>query len=99
MILLLRPEAENDLATARDWYDRKRSGLGDEFLDEVARAMIILESHPPQPRLYYRNFRRILLRRSPTKYSTKSSANASSYSVYCTPRRIINGVCPDSIKD
>ena len=67
MILLVRPEAENDLAAARDWYDRKRFGLGDEFLDELALAMKALEDNTHQARLYYRNFRRVLLRRFPYK--------------------------------
>ncbi len=67
MILLVRPEAENDLAAARDWYDQKRAGLGDEFLDEIASAMMKLENNPLLPRLYYRDFRRVLLRRFPYK--------------------------------
>ena len=30
-LLLVRPEAEQDLAAARDWYEQRRVGLGDEF--------------------------------------------------------------------
>ena len=37
-LMLVRPEAEQDLAAARDWYDGKRTGLGDEFLDASLRA-------------------------------------------------------------
>jgi toxin ParE1/3/4 len=66
-LLLVRPEAERDLAQARDWYDRKNPGLGDEFLDEIARAMRELELNPQLPRLYFLNFRRVLLRRFPFK--------------------------------
>jgi plasmid stabilization system protein ParE len=66
-ILLVRPEAERDLATARDWYDQKRAGLGDEFLDEIAAAMRTLAQAPERERLYYRNFRRIIVRRFPYK--------------------------------
>ena len=64
---LVRPEAERDLAAARDWYDRQRAGLGDEFLDEVAAAMRVLEREPERSRLYHCNFRRVLLRRFPYK--------------------------------
>lgn len=66
-LLLVRPEAERDLAQARDWYDRKVAGLGDEFLDEIAGAMRELAHNPQLPRLYFLNFRRVLLRRFPYK--------------------------------
>jgi plasmid stabilization system protein ParE len=66
-VLFLRPEAEQDLASARDWYDQKRAGLGDEFLDAIALAIRELEREPELHHLYYRNFRRVLLRRFPYK--------------------------------
>ena len=66
-LVTIRPEAENDLIAARDWYDERRSGLGDEFLDEISLAMLQLESSPERERLYYRNFRRIIVRRFPYK--------------------------------
>ena len=66
-LVLVRPEAEADLAAACDWYERRRAGLGAEFLDEVAGAMRWLELDPERQRLYYRNFRRVLLRRFPYK--------------------------------
>ena len=66
-LLLVRPEAERDLAAARDWYEQKSAGLGDEFLDSVAGALRELERNAERSRLYYRNFRRVLLRRFPYK--------------------------------
>jgi toxin ParE1/3/4 len=66
-LVLLRPAAEADLATARDWYEQRQTGLGLLFLDEVARAMRELAHDPEQARPYYRNFRRIILRRFPYK--------------------------------
>ncbi len=66
-VLFLRPEAECDLVAARDWYDQKRSGLGDDFLDAVALALLELETQAEINRLYYRDFRRALLRRFPYK--------------------------------
>ena len=62
-LLLVRPEAEQDLAAARDRYEQKRPGLGRMFLDEVAVAMRELERDPERTHLYFRNFRRVLLRR------------------------------------
>ncbi len=66
-LVLVRPEAERDLATACAWYEQRRAGLGDEFLDEVAEAMRGLEREPERPRLYFRDFRRVQLRRFPFK--------------------------------
>jgi plasmid stabilization system protein ParE len=66
-LVLVRPEAESDLVTARGWYEERRPGLGAEFLDEIARALRELAQDPEQSRLYYRNFRRVLLRRFPYK--------------------------------
>lgn len=66
-LLLVRPMAERDLERARDWYDARRAGLGDEFLDAIAATLRELEREPTLPRLYFGNFRRILLRRFPYK--------------------------------
>jgi plasmid stabilization system protein ParE len=30
--MIIRPEAEADLVSARDWYERQREGLGAAFL-------------------------------------------------------------------
>ncbi len=49
--LFLRPEAEQDLAAARDWYDQKRAALGDEFLSAVSLALRELESDSEIQRL------------------------------------------------
>ena len=45
-VLFLRPEAERDLAAARDWYDRQRAGLGDEFVDAIALALRVVARAP-----------------------------------------------------
>ena len=65
--LFLRPEAEQDLAAARDWYDQQRAGLGNEFLDAIALAFRVLARDPELPRFYYLSFRRVMLRRFPYK--------------------------------
>ncbi len=63
----LRDVAENDLARARDWYDKQRPGLGDELLSVVAECLLSLESTPELHPIYYRGFRRVLTRRFPYK--------------------------------
>ena len=63
----MRPAAEIDLREARDWYDRQRAGLGNEFLLAVADAMTTLEQSPQRHPPYYRDFRRVLTDRFPYK--------------------------------
>lgn len=65
--MLVRPAAEADLVRARDWYEQRRVGLGNEFLDAIAAALRELAEDPERQRLYHRNFRRVLLRRFPFK--------------------------------
>src|SRR4051794_38597485 len=66
-IVLVRPEAERDATFARDWYERRRPGLGDEFLDEFAAAMRAMKRNPEAEHLYYRSFRRVRFGRFPYK--------------------------------
>jgi toxin ParE1/3/4 len=75
-LVLLRPAAEADLAAARDWYEQRQAGLGGAFLDEVAHALQQLAQDPERPRLYYRDFRRIILRRFPYKIFYQVSVRA-----------------------
>jgi plasmid stabilization system protein ParE len=66
-LLLVRPQADQDITAARDWYDSIHRELGDAYLDEMSAVMHSLATHPEIPRFYYKNFRRILLQRFPYK--------------------------------
>jgi toxin ParE1/3/4 len=63
----IRPAAHADLREARDWYDLRREGLGNEFLLAVADAMLALEDAPDRYPIYHRDFRRVLTDRFPYK--------------------------------
>ncbi|MFU8821398.1 MAG: hypothetical protein ACNA8G_07545 [Gammaproteobacteria bacterium] len=39
MRLIIRREAEADITDGFHWYERKREGLGDEFLEEVLKTI------------------------------------------------------------
>jgi toxin ParE1/3/4 len=65
--VIIRPNAETDLTEAQAWYESQRTGLGDELLDEVRRAVNLLETDPERRPFYYRDFRRLLTRRFPYK--------------------------------
>ena len=63
--LIVRPEAEQDLAEGRTWYDGQRAGLGVEFLTAVDEIFDRIgetpELYPPE----YRSVRRAGLNRFP----------------------------------
>jgi toxin ParE1/3/4 len=42
----LAPEALDELAEAAEWYEERRSGLGDELLAEVDRVTREIDSRP-----------------------------------------------------
>jgi toxin ParE1/3/4 len=44
--VVARPEAENDVLEAANWYDSQRAGLGDEFAEEVLAVFDALEVNP-----------------------------------------------------
>ena len=63
--LIIRPEAEAELAEAFDWYERRVPGLGAYFLAAVGTALDSVLSHPLQHPVVYRTVRRALTRRFP----------------------------------
>lgn len=44
--LFIRPEAEQDLASARAWYNGQRRGLGAGFIGEITAALERISSRP-----------------------------------------------------
>lgn len=64
---IIRPEAEADLAEGFDWYEERRSGLGEEFLNEVQTRLRKIEENPLRHAVVYRNARQALIRRFPYK--------------------------------
>jgi toxin ParE1/3/4 len=65
--LIIRPEAEADMAEAFDWYEERRAGLGHEFLAEVRASLRAAAENPLHHQVLYRNVRRVLTRRFPYK--------------------------------
>lgn len=63
--LIIRPEAEEDMTEARDWYEEQREGLGIEFLTAVDE---VFDRIREMPELYvpeYKTVRRAGLNRFP----------------------------------
>jgi toxin ParE1/3/4 len=63
--ILLRPDAEADLTEARDWYEARHEGLGDEFLTCVEAAIARAARVPDENPRVHGEVRRALIRRFP----------------------------------
>jgi plasmid stabilization system protein ParE len=63
--LIIRPEAEADLAEARDWYEGQRKGLSDEFRLCVEEAIERIRRMPELHAEIHKGIRRCLIRRFP----------------------------------
>lgn len=65
MRLVVRPEAEADIAAAFAWYERSRAGLGHRLVHEAERVFDSIRDEPLRFPLAGRTARRALLRRFP----------------------------------
>lgn len=61
----LRPEVEDDLFEAADWYEEQRAGLGQDFLDAVDSTLSRVAVSPSAYPILYKSIRRALLPRFP----------------------------------
>jgi toxin ParE1/3/4 len=63
--LIIRPDAEADIAAAYDWYEEQREGLGKEFLEEISNTIAAVHSEPLRFHATFRTLRRALVHRFP----------------------------------
>jgi toxin ParE1/3/4 len=63
--LIIRPEAEFDLAEAYGWYETQLPGLGSQFLLSVDAALASIQRTPELYPVIHKNVRRSLIRRFP----------------------------------
>jgi len=63
--LIVRPEAERDMAEAYDWYERQRPGLGEDFLLRVEAGLDSIRNDPHLCANIYLHVKRKLIRRFP----------------------------------
>ena len=65
--LIIRPEAEADIAEGFGWYEERKGGLGHEFLAEVGAIFLQIQENPLRHAEIYRKARQGLIRRFPYK--------------------------------
>jgi plasmid stabilization system protein ParE len=63
--VVIRPEAETDLAAARDWYEDRMAGLGVEFGREIDSLLSALAERALGFPMIHRDVRRALIKRFP----------------------------------
>lgn len=63
--VVVSPEADDDLAAAKSWYDDQRPGLGDDFLLCVEQAFEIIQRMPSLYAKVFHDLRLALVRRFP----------------------------------
>jgi plasmid stabilization system protein ParE len=63
--VVIRPEAETDLAAARDWYEDRMAGLGAEFGREVDLVLSAAAERALGFPVIHRDVRRALIKRFP----------------------------------
>jgi len=63
--IIIRPEAENEIEDAYDWYENRVPGLGADLLLAIDAILHGISRNPNQYPIIYRNIHRALTRRFP----------------------------------
>lgn len=63
--LIIRPDAESELAEAFGWYEDQVSGLGADYLNVVEAALLGIKRNPETYPVVHKSIRRCLIRRFP----------------------------------
>jgi toxin ParE1/3/4 len=63
--VIIEPEAEQDISDAHDWYERQRTGLGDDFELCIEASLCAIAERPKSFPTVRKNARRTLVHRFP----------------------------------
>jgi toxin ParE1/3/4 len=63
--LIVRPEAESEMAMAFDWYENRRKGLGEKFISNVQVVFDQISANPLVHGLFYSDIRCAIVPRFP----------------------------------
>ncbi|WP_074748803.1 type II toxin-antitoxin system RelE/ParE family toxin [Nitrosospira multiformis] len=63
--MIVTLQAFNDVAQARDWYEKQRPGLGNDFISKVEEALEMIESNPLLYPALVKDARRANMKRFP----------------------------------
>jgi len=65
MVIRFTPDADAELAEARQWYAHQRADLDIEFMDRIDDALSRIIRNPQSYPIVYRTLRRAVVRRFP----------------------------------
>ena len=65
MIIRFTPDADAELAEARQWYAHQRADLNIEFMERIDDALLQIVRNPHLYHVVYRTLRRAVVRRFP----------------------------------
>lgn len=75
--IVLKPEAELDIAEAYRWYEERDKGLGTEFIRAVETCIFQIQRHPEMYPVVHNDMRQAVTRRFP--YSILYSVDETVY--------------------
>ena len=73
--VIYTPEADDDVASAYDWYETCEPGLGEDFLRCVEACILTVQRHPHLYPIAVDEFRRALVRRFPFEIFYEAAEN------------------------
>jgi plasmid stabilization system protein ParE len=79
--LVFAPEVEGDIGEAYDWYEKRRAGLGEEFLSCVDACIQHICRTPQLHAKVLHDYRRAMVRRFP--YVIFDEHGKNTVTVYC----------------
>ena len=79
--LIVTPEAKQDIDEVYDWYERRRVGLGEDFLGRVDACIEAICRTPEMVAKVFGDYRRGVVRRFP--YAVFYEYDAGDRYVYC----------------
>jgi hypothetical protein len=83
--LIIRPEAEAELAEAFEWYEARVAGLGLEFIRAVDSLFNSIICNPQAFPVVYKSVHRALTRKSPMRSSSWLMLRALLFLLYFMP--------------
>jgi hypothetical protein len=91
--LIIAPEAEKDIVEAYDWYEGRRSGLGEEFLSCLDACIESIQRTPEIYSIVHETYRRGWYAVFPLQSFMNMKKTGYLYTVFLPPLVIrINGV-------